>query len=123
MLDDGLTHAIIGCAMDVHTALGPGLLESTYKECLRHELIGAKFQVEAEKSVPIVYKNVVVNPGYRMDLLVEGKVVVELKAVEAFAMVHYQQVLTYLRLGNYKLGLLINFNVPLLKHGIKRIIN
>jgi GxxExxY protein len=110
MHDDKLSHAIIGCAMDVHSALGPGLLDSTYKECMRHELIGAKFHIEVEKPVPIIYKNVVVNPGYRMDFLVEGKVVVELKVVETFAMVHYQQVLIYLRLGNYKLGLLINFN-------------
>lgn len=114
---------IIGAAIEVHKALGPGLLESAYQECLFFELASKGFQVVKEQPMPIVYKEVKLDHGYRMDLLVENKIVIEIKTVDAFSDVHFAQVLTYLKLGNYKLGLLINFNVLKLKDGIKRIIN
>jgi GxxExxY protein len=120
---NNLSREIIGCAINVHRALGPGLLESAYQECLEFELKELGLKVEKEVPMPIVYKDVKLDHGYRMDLLVEDKIVIELKTVEAFTDVHTAQVLTYLRLGNYKLGLLINFQVSVLKDGIKRIIN
>jgi GxxExxY protein len=123
MTEDQISNKVIGLAIDVHNALGPGLLESAYRECLSYELVNNGFRVEKEKPMPIVYKNIKLDHGYRMDLLIEDKVVIEIKTVESFTDVHLAQVLTYLRLGNYKLGLLINFEVTLLKHGIKRIIN
>lgn len=118
-----ITSEIIGAAIEVHKALGPGLLESAYQECLFYELINKGFSVSKEQAMPIVYKEVKLDHGYRMDLLVENKVVIEIKTVDAFTDVHFAQVLTYLKLGEYKLGLLINFNVLKLKDGIKRIIN
>ncbi len=121
-MESELTAIIIGCAIEVHKALGPGLLESAYKECLYFELLNAGLSVEKEKPMPIVYKDVKLDHGYRMDLVVNNKVVVEIKTVEALNDVHNAQVLTYLKLGNYKLGLLLNFHVSILKHGIKRII-
>lgn len=123
MVDNELTSKVIKCAIQVHQALGPGLLESAYRECLYYELTSLSLHVEKEKPMPIVYKEVKLDHGYRMDLLIENKLVVEIKTVEAFTDVHLAQVLTYLRLGNYSLGLLINFHVTLLKHGLKRIIN
>lgn len=118
-----LSSKIIGCAIDVHKALGPGLLESAYRECLYYDLIQAGLIVVKEKPMPIIYKEVKLDHGYRMDLLVENRVVIEIKTVEGFTDVHTAQVLTYLRFGGYKLGLLINFHVALLKDGIKRVIN
>lgn len=118
-----LSNIIIGCAIEVHKHLGPGLLESAYQECLYFELIKAGLKVEKEKPMPIIYKEVKLDHGYRIDLLVNSKLVIEIKTVEAFTDVHTAQVLTYLKLGNYKLGLLLNFNVTSLKNGIKRIIN
>ena len=118
-----ISNKIIGFAIEVHKKLGPGLLESAYQECLLYELVNAGFRVEKEKPMPIEYKEVKLHHGYRIDLLVEDKVVIEIKSVETFTDVHFAQVLTYLKLGDYKLGLLINFNVKLLKEGIKRIIN
>lgn len=123
MIENELSKRIIGYAIEVHKSLGPGLLESAYQECLYYELINNGLKVEKEKPMPIVYKDVKLDHGYRIDLLIENKVVVEIKTVEAFTDVHTAQVLTYLRLGNYRLGLLINFHVTLLKNGIKRIIN
>jgi GxxExxY protein len=120
-LENDLATKIIGHAIEVHRTLGPGLLESAYQKCLVHELISSGLYVEQEKPMPIVYKDVKLDHGYRMDILVENKVVVEIKTVECFTDVHTAQVLTYLRLGNYKLGLLINFHTALLKNGIKRI--
>jgi len=114
---------VIGKAMMVHTALGPGLLESAYVECLKYELEEAGLRVKKEVSRPIEYKAVKLDHGYRIDLLVENKLVIEVKSVEALNEVHLAQVLTYLRLGEFKLGLLLNFNVSRLKHGIKRVIN
>jgi GxxExxY protein len=123
MTENELSNIVIGYAIEVHRNLGPGLLESAYQECLMYELINAGLQVEKEKPMPIVYKEVKLDHGYRIDLLVENKLVIEIKTVEELCDVHTAQVLTYLKLGNYKLGLLINFNVSLLKNGIKRLIN
>lgn len=120
-MSDELTEAIIGCAIEVHRELGPGLLESAYRQCLRHLLVEGGFEVEAEKPMPVVFRELKIEQGYRLDLLVEKKVVVELKCVEAFTDVHLAQILTYMKLGNYPLGLLLNFNVKLMKHGIKRV--
>lgn len=122
-VDNELTSKVIKCAMDVHRVLGPGLLESAYRECLEYELVSSGFYVIKEKPMPIVYKEIRLDHGYRMDLLVENRIVLELKTVEFLTNVHFAQLLTYLRLGNYPLGLLINFNVNLLKDGIKRVIN
>jgi GxxExxY protein len=122
MLENDLSNRIIGCAIEVHRQLGPGLLESAYQECLYYELKQAGLIVRKEKPMPIVYKEVKLDHGYRIDLLVEEKVVVEIKTVEDFTDVHIAQVLTYLRLGNYKLGLLLNFHTTILKNGIKRVI-
>ncbi len=123
MIENELSKKIIGCAIEVHKHLGPGLLESAYQECLYYELIQAGLKVQKEKPMPIVYKEVKLNHGYRIDLLVEEKVVIEIKTVEGFNDVHTAQTLTYLRLGNYKLGLLLNFHTTALKNGIKRVIN
>lgn len=121
--ENELSKIILGCAIEVHKQLGPGLLESAYQECLYHELINSGLSVVKEKPMPIVYKDVKLDHGYRIDLLVNNKVVIEIKTVEMFTDVHTAQVLTYLRLGNFKLGLLLNFHVLTLKSGIKRIIN
>ena len=121
--ENELSNIIIGCAIEVHRQLGPGLLESAYQECLYFELKNQGLNVVKEKPMPIVYKDVKLDHGYRLDLLVNNKVVIEIKTVETFTEVHTAQVLTYLKLGNYKLGLLLNFYVSSLKSGIKRIIN
>jgi GxxExxY protein len=118
-----LTKTIIGIAIKVHTQLGPGLLESAYKECLFYEIQKHEIFVEKEKPMPLIYEQLKLEIGYRLDLLVDNKLVIEIKAVEGLNDVHVAQTLTYLKLGNYKLGLLINFNVSLLKNGIRRIIN
>ena len=123
MTENEISGKIIGAAIEVHKHLGPGLLESAYQECLYYELKNAGLQVKKEIPMPIVYKKIELDHGYRIDLLVENKVVVELKTVESLTDVHEAQVLTYLRLGNYKLGLLINFNIKLLKNGLKRYVN
>ena len=117
-----LTYQIIGAAYEVHSSLGPGLLESAYKECLYY-LLGRKgFFVEKEKGLPLVFEEVRLETGYRIDLFVENKIIIEIKAVEAFTDVHMAQVLTYLKLSGCKIGLLLNFNVADMKKGIKRII-
>ena len=118
-----VTEKIIKCAMDVHTALGPGLLENVYKECLFYKLCKAGFNVEKEKPIPLVFDGIVFDCGYRIDLLVENSIVVELKSVKKIEDIHLSQILTYLKLGKFKVGLLINFNVTLLKNGIKRVVN
>ena len=117
-----ITHEILDSAYKVHTALGPGLLESAYRTCLAYELRNKGLKVEEEKPVPIIYEEVKLECGYRMDLLVEDAVVVELKTVDLFMDVHFAQILTYLRFGEKKVGLLINFNVKSLKNGIKRFV-
>lgn len=123
MTENELSKIIIGCAIEVHKQLGPGLLESAYQECLYYELKQAGLNVRKEKPMPIVYKEVKLDHGYRIDLLVEEKVVIEIKTVDALIDVHTAQVLTYLKLGSFKLGLLLNFQVSILKNGIKRVIN
>ncbi|MEZ5496701.1 MAG: GxxExxY protein [Gammaproteobacteria bacterium] len=123
MIYQKLTSQIISCAIEVHKQLGPGLLESAYQECMLYELVKSELKVEKETPVPITYKEIKLNQGYRIDLLVEGIIVVELKSVDKLTDIHKSQLLTYLKLGKFKLGLLINFNVPILKNGIKRLIN
>jgi GxxExxY protein len=115
-----LTHEIVGAAIEVHRHLGPGLLESSYRECLCHELSlrGIGFRKECE--LPVHYKGIKLDCGYRADMIIEQQILVELKAVQALTPVHEAQLLTYLRLGGWRLGLLINFNVPVLKDGIRR---
>lgn len=115
-------YQILGCALEVHKALGPGLLESAYKECLYYKLQKSGLFVEKEKPMPLVFEEVKLECGYRIDLLVANSIVLELKSVEAINDVHLAQILTYMRLGHFKLGLLINFNVARLKEGIKRVI-
>lgn len=120
---DAISYKIIGLAIEVHKQLGPGLLESAYQECLWYELKNAGLIVEKQKTLPIIYKDIKLDHGYRIDLLVEDKIVIELKTVETFTDVHFAQTLTYLKLGNYPLGLLINFDSKILKNNIKRFIN
>ena len=118
-----MSNKIIGLAINVHTALGPGLLESAYKECMYYKISKSGLYVEKEKPMPLIFEEVKLDCGYRIDLLVENKLMLELKSVEALNDVHLAQTLTYLKLGNYKLGLLMNFNVARIKEGIKRVIN
>ncbi|MFA4923674.1 MAG: GxxExxY protein [Ignavibacteriaceae bacterium] len=122
MHENEISKIILDCAFKVHTALGPGLLESAYRECLAYELKKSGLIVEKEKPIPLVYEEVKMDCGYRIDLLVENKVVIELKVVEAFNDVHIAQTLTYMRLAGCKLGLLLNFYTKSLKNGIKRLI-
>lgn len=123
MTENELSKIVIGAAIKVHSELGPGLLESDYKECLYYELVIADLNVVKEKALPLVYHDVRLDCGYRVDLLVENKLILELKSVDALNDIHLAQVLTYLKLSDCKLGLLINFNTALLKHGIKRVVN
>jgi len=122
MTDNEISHAIIGAAIEVHRLLGPGLLESAYEECLAKELALRSLLFDRQKPIPVVYKDVKLECGYRIDLLVEGRVVVELKSIEGLAPIHEAVILTYLRLSGRRLGLLINFNVTVLKDGIRRFI-
>ncbi|MBU2927507.1 MULTISPECIES: GxxExxY protein [Winogradskyella] len=123
MVYDKITENIIGAAIEVHKTLGPGLLESAYQECLFYELKALGYSVQKEVSRPIIYKDIILDHGYRIDILVENKIVIELKTVEKFTDVHTAQILTYMKLGDYPIGLLFNFNTKLLKNGIKRFIN
>lgn len=116
-----LSYKIIGLAIEVHKQLGPGLLESAYQECLFYEIKNAGLFVEKEKSLPILYKEIKLDHGYRIDLIVENELVIELKTVETFTEVHFAQIITYLKLGDYPLGLLINFNSKILKKQYKKI--
>lgn len=117
-----ITKPVIGAAIDIHKSLGPGLLESAYQECLAYELVSRGFFVEKEVPIPVVYKDIKLDQGYRIDLLVNKSLVLELKTVEKLNDVHLAQILTYMKFGNYKLGLLINFNVKMLMQGLKRVI-
>lgn len=123
MTENEIATKVIECAIKVHRVLGPGLLESVYEKCLAYELRKAGLYVEKQVEMPIIYEEVKIDEGYRMDLLVNNKVVIELKCVEYFRDVHEAQLLTYLKLGDYKLGLLLNFYTKLLKDGIKRMVN
>jgi GxxExxY protein len=118
-----VSHAVVTAAIRVHTELGPGLLESTYTACLQYELMQAGFRSAAQVGLPVVYRQVKLELGYRMDLLVEDLVVVEVKSVDAISPVHQAQILSYLKLSGKSIGLLINFNVAHLKDGIKRFVN
>ena len=117
-----LTGDVIGAAIEVHKILGPGLLESAYEECLCHELRLRSIRFERQRELPIEYKGVTLDCGYRLDVVVENKVILELKAREALEPIHEAQLLTYLKLTGIKMGLLINFNVPMLRQGIKRLV-
>ncbi|EPR74196.1 hypothetical protein ADIWIN_0773 [Winogradskyella psychrotolerans RS-3] len=123
MVYDKITENIIGAAIEVHKELGPGLLESAYQDCLFYELKVLGYSVQKEVSRPIIYKDITLDHGYRIDILVENKIVIELKTVEKFTDVHTAQILTYMKLGDYPIGLLLNFNTKLLKNGIKKFIN
>ncbi|MBN1927745.1 MAG: GxxExxY protein [Prolixibacteraceae bacterium] len=115
-----ITEKIIGCAIEVHRNLGPGLLESAYEECLAYELRNIGLFVERQKAVPVIYKEIKLDCGYRIDILVENSVIIELKSVDALNPIHEAQILTYLKFAEKQIGLLINFNVTLLKNGLKR---
>jgi len=119
--NNSLTDAIIGAAITVHRELGPGLLESVYEKCLALELTKSGLQIAAQKEIPLTYKGLALESGFRADLIVENKVLIELKSIDQLLPVHTAQVLTYLKLSNLRTGLLINFNVQLLKNGIKRL--
>ena len=123
MIENEISERIIGCGIQVHRELGPGLLESSYGECLYYELKNSGLYVEKHKPLPLIYKEVNLDCGYRLDFLVENRVIIEVKSVEELNDLHLAQVLTYLKISKCKLGLLMNFNVLLLKSGIKRIVN
>ncbi len=118
-----ITEKIIGAAIAVHRELGPGLLESAYEACLAYEIARSGFSVERQKELPVKYRNVKLDCGYRIDLLVERKVIIEIKAIDKLAPIHTAQLLSYLKLSGCRVGLLINFNVKVLKDGIRRLIN
>ena len=123
MTENEISTKIIGLAIDVHKVLGPGLLESAYKESLFYMINKDGLKVEKEKAMPLVFEEIKLDCGYKIDLLVENKLVIEIKSVDCLNDIHLAQTLTYLKLGNYKLGLLINFNEVLLKKGVRRIVN
>jgi GxxExxY protein len=123
MTENELSRIVFDCALKVHKGLGPGLLESAYEECLYYELKKFGLNVVKQKSLPLVYEEVKLDIGYRIDIIVEDKLILEIKPVDALNDIHFAQLLTYLKLTNCKLGLLINFNVVLIKDGIKRIVN
>ena len=123
MTENEIATHVFKAALEIHRTLGPGLLESTYTECLQYELEQRNHLVEKQKPVPLIYEDVKLDIGYRLDLMIEGKFVIEVKAVEAINDVHLAQILTYLKLSDCRLGMLINFNVALLKYGVKRVVN
>ena len=123
MTENEASKIIFDCALKVHKALGPGLLESAYEECLFYEIKKIGLKVEKQKPLPLVYEEVKLEIGYRIDLIVENKVIIEIKSVEALNDIHLAQILTYLKLSDCKLGMLINFNVTMIKNGIKRVVN
>jgi GxxExxY protein len=123
METDIISNRIIWAAIEVHRSLGAGLLESAYEECMCHELSLQGLSFERQKQLPVFYKGANLDCGYRLDLVVEGKIILELKSVIRIEPIHHAQLLTYLRLSGLKLGILLNFNVPLMKDGIKRVVN
>lgn len=123
MTENQIAKSVFEAALKVHKALGPGLLESAYEECLFYELKKQGIKVEKQKALPLIYEDVKMEIGYRVDLMIENKFIIEIKAVEAMNDVHMAQILTYLKLADCKLGMLINFNVSLLKNGVRRVIN
>ena len=123
MTENEISKIVFESALKVHKALGPGLLESAYEECLFYELKKSNLKVEKQKALPLIYEEVKLDVGYRIDLMIEDKFIIEVKSVETLNDVHLAQVLTYLRLSDCRLGLLINYNVKLLKEGVRRVIN
>ncbi|SFB12744.1 GxxExxY protein [Flavobacterium swingsii] len=123
MTENELSKIVFDCALKVHQNLGPGLLESAYEECLFYEIKKTGLQVEKQKPLPLIYEEVKLDVGYRLDIIVENKLILEIKSVETLNDIHFAQLLTYLKLTNCKLGLLMNFNVTLIKNGIRRIVN
>ena len=123
MTENEISKIIVNCAFNIHSSLGPGLLESVYEELLAFQLTDYGLLVERQKPIPVLYKNTKMEIGFRADLIIEHKVIIEIKSVEAIAPVHQKQLLTYLRITGKKLGLLINFNSALIKDGIQRIVN
>ncbi len=123
MTENELSKIVVNCAYKVHKSLGPGLLESAYEECLFYELNKTDLKIEKQKALPLIYEEVKLEIGYRINLIIENKLIVEIKSVESLNDVHFAQLLTYLKLTDSRLGLLINFNVVLIKNGIKRIAN
>jgi len=123
MLDKELTGLVLKCAFKVHSNLGPGLLESVYQHCLAYELSRAGLAIEMERPLPVIYEGVKLNCGYRLDLVVENRLILEIKSVDGLAPIHFAQVLTYLKISGFELGLLLNFNVESMKNGIRRIVN
>lgn len=123
MTENELSKIVFDCSLKVHKNLGPGLLESAYEECLFYELKKSGLHIEKQKPLPLIYEEVKLDIGYRVDIIVENKLILEIKSVEALNDVHFAQLLTYLKLTDCKLGLLINFNVNLIKNGIKRVVN
>ena len=123
MTENELSKIVFDCALKVHQNLGPGLLENAYEACLFYELKKTGLFVEKQKSLPLMYEEVKLDIGYRIDIIIENKLILEIKSVEALNDVHFAQLLTYLKLTNCKLGMLINFNVTLIKNGIKRVVN
>lgn len=123
MVENDITEIIIGCAIKVHRAIGPGLLESAYEECLFYELNKTNLKIEKQKALPLIYEDIKLECGYRMDIVVENKVIVEIKSIEKLIDIHLAQILTYLKLSNCKVGLLINFNELKLIDGVKRVVN
>ncbi len=119
---DELSHKVIGLAIEVHRELGPGLLENTYKQCLAYELSQSKINFQMEVELPVKYKNILISCGYRLDILVENKLILELKSVDKILPIHEAQLLTYMKIAPMKIGLLINFNQKILKDGIKRFV-
>jgi GxxExxY protein len=123
MTENEISGIVLDKAIKVHKELGPGLLESVYEECLSYELMKSGFSIERQKEIPVIYENIKLKIGYRCDIIVEEKVIIEIKSVSVLADIHLAQTLTYLKLTNSRLGLLINFNVVLLKDGFRRIVN
>jgi len=123
MTENELSKIVFNCALKVHQALGPGLLESAYEECLFYELKKSGLEIQKQKALPLFYEEVKLDVGYRLDIIVENKLILEIKSVDALNDIHFAQLLTYLKLTNCKLGLLINFNVLLIRNGIKRVVN
>ncbi|MCC9072057.1 GxxExxY protein [Flavobacterium sp. F-65] len=123
MTENELSRIVFDSVLKVHKALGPGLLESAYEECLYYELKKTGLEIEKQKGLPLIYEEVKLDIGYRLDIIIENKLILEIKSVEALNNVHFAQLLTYLKLTNCKLGLLINFNVVLVKNGIRRVVN
>ena len=123
MSENELSKIVFDCALKVHQTLGPGLLESAYEECLFFELKKTGLRIEKQKPLPLIYEEIKLEIGYRLDIIIENKLILEIKSVDALNEIHFAQLLTYLKLTNCKLGLLINFNVALIKNGIRRIVN